>query len=170
MKKDVVILTLIGVVLSFSAVVRADLVSISAYSDSASAVDSAALLQDEPPPLGDDSPYPTFAITTTNYGDITWTGYILTLDPEGDATFVEDSGASTDFGTVLYPDAWTIEFWAPKEVPPGEVVTFEFKVDVPDPGTYSLAVTQNPIPEPATAALFGLGTLALLMRRRRQGA
>lgn len=170
MKKDVVILTLTGAVLSFASLANAGLVGISSDLGSASSDMDVAILQEEPPALAEGLAKPTFTITTTNYGDITWTGYILMLDPEGEATFVEGSGASTDFGTVLYPDLWTIEFRAPREVPPGEVVTFRFKVDVPDPGDYVLAVTQKPIPEPATAAMLGLGALALLMKRRRRGS
>jgi hypothetical protein len=89
----------------------------------------------------------------------------LKLDEEGDITFVEGSASSTDFETVLYPDPWTIEFQAPQAVPPGEVVTFEFKITIPDSGLYTVTLTQEPIPEPATVALFGLGALALLIRR-----
>jgi hypothetical protein len=109
----------------------------------------------------------TITTTVTNESSIIWTGYILTLDPAGSATFVAGSGGSTDFGTVVYPDAWTMEFWAPMEVPPGEVVTLEFKLDIPDGAPYRFSLAQNPIPEPATMALLSFGTFILLVRRRR---
>lgn len=109
----------------------------------------------------------TITSTVTNESSIIWTGYVVTLDPAGSATFVDGSGGSTDFKTVFHPDAWTIEFWAPDEVPPNEVVTLEFKVDIPDGGPYSFRLTQSPIPEPATMALLSFGSFILLARRRR---
>jgi hypothetical protein len=109
----------------------------------------------------------TFTITTTNESDITWTGYIVELDPTGPLTFVEGTAGSTRFGTIEYPDLWTIEFWAPEEVPPGDVVTLQFDVNLPDSVPQTFTVTHTIIPEPATAALLGLGALALLARRRK---
>ena len=109
----------------------------------------------------------TFTITTTNESDITWTGYIVELDPTGDLTFVEGTAGSTRFGTIQYPDLWTIEFWAPREVVPGDVVTLQFDVSLPDSVPQSFTVTHTIIPEPATAALLGLGALVLVARRRR---
>lgn len=109
----------------------------------------------------------TFTIntTTTNESGITWTGYVLSLDPLGSATFVDGSAGSTKFDTALYPDDWTIEFWEPQAVLPGQVVALQFDVSIPDDGTYTFTLTQNPIPEPTTILLLGFGG-ALLLRKR----
>ncbi len=103
--------------------------------------------------------------TTTNQSGFTWTGYILFLEPQGDAVFVEGTAASSKFNTVLYPDAWTIEFRAPQEVLPGGVVTLEFDISIPDDELYTFALTQQPIPEPATTVLLGFGAALLLYKR-----
>jgi hypothetical protein len=66
---------------------------------------------------------------------------------------------------VLYPDAWTIEFWAPEIVLPGEAVTLEFGISIPDDGPYSFTLTQTPIPEPATAILLTFGVAFLVYKR-----
>ncbi len=107
----------------------------------------------------------TITTTTTNETGFDWTGYLLTLNPAQAATFVPASAGSTKFHTVQYPDAWTILFEAPLTVGQGQVVTLQFDVDIPDGASYMFTLTQTPIPEPATIALLGLGTLALLTRR-----
>ncbi len=104
--------------------------------------------------------------TTTNQSGFTWTGYILFLEPQGDATFVEGTAESTKFNTVLYQDAWTIEFRAPQEVLPGGVVTLEFDISIPDDELYTFALTQQPIPEPTTIVILGFGSLYLLRKRK----
>ncbi len=110
----------------------------------------------------------TFTITTTatNESGFTWTGYIISLDRQGDATFVEGSAGSTKFETVEYPDPWTIEFWAPKAVLPGQVVTLQFEISIPDSGPYTFTLAQKPIPEPMTITILGFGGLLLLRKRR----
>lgn len=112
----------------------------------------------------------TFTITTTatNESDITWTGYLLSLDPQGNASFVDGSAGSTKFNTALYPDAYSIEFWEPQVVLPGQVVTLQFDVSIPDDGTYTFTLTQNPIPEPASVLLLGLGGVLMLRKKCRK--
>jgi hypothetical protein len=107
----------------------------------------------------------TMTSTTTNKGSFNWTGYILLLDPQGDATFVEGTATSTKFNTALYPDAWTIEFQAPREVLPGEAVTLQFEISIPDNEHYTYTLTQKPIPEPATFVLLGMGGALLLYKK-----
>jgi hypothetical protein len=106
----------------------------------------------------------TITTTTTNESGFTWTGYILTLDKQGNATFVEGTAGSTKFQTVGYPDPWTIEFWAPKPVLPGQVVTLQFDINIPDSGPSTFTLAQQPIPEPTTIAILGLGSLFLLRK------
>jgi len=109
----------------------------------------------------------TLTSTTTNESGFTWTGYILTLDPADGATFVPGSAGSTKFQTVLYPTPTRLEFWAPLEVQPGQVVTLQFDLNVPDGPPYTFSLMHTPIPEPATFALLGLGTAVLLAQRKR---
>jgi len=109
----------------------------------------------------------TITTTITNESSIIWTGYILALNPTGNATFVEGTAGSTKFGTVLYPDPYTIEFWQPEPVLPGQAVTFQFDIDISGPAPHIFTLSQNPIPESATVILLSLGALALLLRRKR---
>jgi len=108
----------------------------------------------------------TITTTTTNESGFTWTGYILSLDKQGSATFVEGTAGSTKFQTVKYPDPWSIEFWAPEVVLPGEVVTLRFDINIPDSGPSTFTLSQQPIPEPSTIAILGLGSLFLLRKRK----
>lgn len=110
----------------------------------------------------------TFIISTfvVNETGFTWSRYILTLDPVG-ATFVPGSAGSTKFLTVLYTNPHTLDFRAPVTVEPGQGVTFQFNIDVPDGPPYTYTLTHQPIPEPATFALLGLGSLVLVAGRRR---
>ena len=110
----------------------------------------------------------TVSVLATNDTGFVWTGYYLGLDPDGPATFVDGSAGSTRFNTIEYADPWTLRFHAPQEVAPGGVVTMQFDVAIPDPGPYTFALTQEPIPEPATAALLAVGAAALLTSKRRR--
>jgi hypothetical protein len=161
MTKSTVAIALFGVIL-FSGVAQANLVdmcdAVTAQSSSAGAPVELTMSSEVNSPL---------TITTTNESGFIWTGYIVELDPTGAATFVEGTAGSTRFETIEYPDLWTIEFWAPEEVPPGDVVTLQFDVMLPEGAEHTFTVTHTAIPEPATAALLGLGALALLARRRR---
>ncbi|UCC96473.1 MAG: hypothetical protein JSW66_11590 [Phycisphaerales bacterium] len=104
----------------------------------------------------------SISATVSNRSEITWTGYVLSLDSQGEATFVQGTAGSTVFGTTLYPDLWTIEFRAPEPVLPDQAVTLNFGINIPDSGPYSFTLTQNPIPEPATVFFLALGAALLL--------
>ncbi len=173
MSKQALVFILVGLVAFFSSAAQAGLVSfdsdaVSTWSPSGAVVSqglSSLTVADVTITAEAES---TFTITTTatNESDVAWTGYILSLDPQGDATFVEGTAGSTKFETAEYPDLWTIEFWAPKAVLPGQVVTLQFEINIPDSAPYTFTLSQQPIPEPTTIAILGLGSLFLLRKRK----
>jgi len=173
MSKQALVFILVGLVAFFSGAAQAGLISfhsdaVSTWSPSGAVVShgfSSLAVADVSITAEAKS---TFTITTTatNESGFTWTGYTLSLDRQGDATFVEGTAGSTKFETVEYPDLWTIEFWAPKAVLPGQVVTLQFEISIPDSVPYTFTLAQQPIPEPTTIAILGLGILFLLRKRK----
>jgi len=172
MNKYVVILTVV-VTLSTS-IAQAKLVSFSSsepftWSDSGAVITQAistVIPVDVIMTAEADSTF-TITSTTTNESGFTWIGYILTLAPADDVTFVPGTAGSTKFQTVVYPNPQRLEFWAPVPVEHGQVVTLQFDLSVPDGPPYTFSLTHNIIPEPATFALLGLGTAVLLAQRKR---
>ena len=109
---------------------------------------------------------PTFHVTktVTNSSGYTWTSYELLLGA-GSATFV-GTPFTDKFGTAVISNAGLkITYSSPLVVLPGQTVVLDFDINVPSTGSFGFCLTQNPIPEPATLAILGLG--GLLLRKRR---
>lgn len=173
MSKHALVFILVGLVAFFSSAAQAELISfdsdaVSTWSPSGAVVTQGFSSLDVADVEITAEAESTFTITTTatNESGFTWTGYILSLDRQGDAVFVGGTAGSTKFETVEYPDLWTIEFWAPKAVLPGQVVTLQFEISIPDSVPYTFTLAQQPIPEPTTIAILGLGSLFLLRKRK----
>jgi hypothetical protein len=115
---------------------------------------------------------PTFTVVKTiqNTSGITWTSYILSLSGGGGATFVEGSASAggNKLQTANYLHAAAIEFTGANPVANGELLTLSFDINVPTTGLFNFSLTQEPVPEPATMGLLGLGGLGLFGRRRRR--
>jgi hypothetical protein len=113
---------------------------------------------------------PTFTVVKTiqNTSGINWTSYILSLSGGGGATFVSGSASAggNKLQTVNYIHPAAIKFSGPNAVKNGDLLTLSFDINVPTSGLFNFSLTQEPVPEPATMALLGLGSLGLFCRRR----
>ena len=172
MGKRIALIALVWALISLHSVAYGTLVSFSSDADYTWSPSGAVIIQTirSSEPAGimmSAEAHSTFnvKISTTNESGFTWTGYVLSLDPDNDATFIESTASSTKFETALFPDAWTLEFQAPQVVLQGEVVTFDFDIDIPDDHSYTFNLTQYPIPEPATITLLSIGGVLLLYKR-----
>lgn len=115
----------------------------------------------------DSDPAFTVVKTIQNTSGIDWTGYILSLSGGGGATFVEGtaSAGGNKLQTVNYLHPAAIQFTGPNAVADGELLTLSFDINVPTTGLFNFTLTQEPVPEPTTIALLGLGSLGFLRRR-----
>jgi len=113
---------------------------------------------------------PTFTVVKTiqNTSSIDWTAYILSLSGGGGATFVPCSASAggNKLQNIQYIHPAAIKFSGLNPVKKGELLTLSFDINVPTTGLFNFSLTQEPIPEPATMALLGLGSLGLFCRRR----
>jgi len=112
----------------------------------------------------------TFTVKLTAVNDLawTWTGYKLEVVGDS-ATFVDGSATSPEFGGAPSTGNEHVLEWVKgsgQVLPLGSAhFDFELSLGISPGEQYTFTLIQTPLPEPATIALLGLGTLALIIRR-----
>jgi hypothetical protein len=120
-----------------------------------------------------DASYSTFTVKLTVVNDLTWTwtGYRIEVvgDPPDSAMFVDGTATCAEFGGAPNTGSEHVLEWmkGAGQVLPDDSADFYFELRLGmSPGEqYTFTLIQTPTPEPATIALLGLGTLALIIRR-----
>lgn len=100
----------------------------------------------------------------TNESTVAWTSYELTLSA-GPVIFTGVPSSDLFSSAVISNGGLKITF-SGGVVNPTDEVMLSFKILVPTTGAFSVCLTQNPIPEPATMGLLSLGALAFIRRRK----
>ena len=119
----------------------------------------------------DEDPIMAISKSVENGTNFDWFGYRIAIEGTG-AAFVVGTATSDRF-SVLSESPLEIAYYAqdPSEiVAAGETVSLGFDLNIASIGVFSFTLTQEsvPVPEPATLAFFGLGSLGLVAMRRRR--
>lgn len=101
-----------------------------------------------------------------NETGMTWTAFELTLDAGSEAVFKNPSSETYLTTADITDDGKKLTFSGDLPVKDTETVTMIFDIEIPS-GVFSFSMTQTGVPEPATIALLGLGSLVLIRRKRR---
>jgi len=114
---------------------------------------------------GETTTDPIFRTTkwVTNESGVAWTSYELTLGASG-PLFVGTTSSDL-FSSAVISDGGLKITYSGGVVNPNDEVALNFRVQVFTTGGFSTCLTQNPIPEPATLTLLGLGALAFIRRK-----
>lgn len=105
--------------------------------------------------------------TVINSSDYAWDSYELTLaisENNGGAGGFVNSPQSSVFTSASLTSTSIV--YSGSSVGIGDSVVLEFDVEVSSTGLFSFCLTQNPIPEPMTVAILGLGGIFLIRRKR----